>query len=641
MPVTIKNAAIKYKDPATGEYKSVDAISDGTTAERIAAITEKGAETLASIPDDYSSIYDAVFSKESKTTWELGNYNANSGNKSTSSIMTRLTEYVGISLGIYTFSAPSNYLFAVFAWNKETGSYVGCLRTSGNISTSGTIKYINGEYGFSFEDYPNYLFRVSVCKSGDVTLTEEERANVKFHVSNFTTDTTLSAQGKPADSKTVGDRISGINAYVDLTRKYAPGYIQTNGSIGSVVDISTISASGGYAYVMVPCEPGDKFIITGHGADKPRLWCFVDETYHIVSQSASSAIASEITVTCGTKGYFISDANISYKYKLLYVPAHSIVGSVIETLTARSAPKSLTVVGIAHRGDDTIAPQCTAPAYIMAKKRGFDVGENDLALSNDNEYVMWHDETLSRLGTYLVDISGYDMYSDGSDFYYYDSENKKLYTYENEEYVESETALSGLTQCVSANYGVASLNLDVLKRIDFGKYKGEKFAGTQILTFEDWVCLCKQIGMEIVVDKKINITDAIASDLVSIVRKYGMLDHTAWLSGTQTSSIRTYDPNAKCGTIYAPSSENVETYASYKSGRGFFFQPNAENATAEMANLALSNGYGFGVYYVDFGNEPPQSVLNLIKTCISFGAQMVTIDHYHPEDAFADMFDAY
>ena len=78
MPVTIKNAAIKYKDPTTGEYKTVDAISDGTTAERVAAIEAvaddidaaaartsaaieaKAAETIASIPDDYTALSNEV-----------------------------------------------------------------------------------------------------------------------------------------------------------------------------------------------------------------------------------------------------------------------------------------------------------------------------------------------------------------------------------------------------------------------------------------------------------------------------------------------------------------------------------------------------------------------------------------------------
>ena len=71
MPVTIKTASLKYKDPSTGDYKTVDAISDGTTDERIAAIESaaddaedaieaKGAATLETIPSDYTTLSNDV-----------------------------------------------------------------------------------------------------------------------------------------------------------------------------------------------------------------------------------------------------------------------------------------------------------------------------------------------------------------------------------------------------------------------------------------------------------------------------------------------------------------------------------------------------------------------------------------------------
>lgn len=98
MPVTIKNAAIKYKDPTTGDYKSVDAISDGTTAERVAAITAtanaanaamtaKAAQTIASIPEDYTELnneVDELKADLSKTNERIGTLNATVGKGSIS-----------------------------------------------------------------------------------------------------------------------------------------------------------------------------------------------------------------------------------------------------------------------------------------------------------------------------------------------------------------------------------------------------------------------------------------------------------------------------------------------------------------------------------------------------------------------------
>ena len=74
MPITIKRAGLKYKDPTTGDYKGIDAISESTIAEYEAAIEaagdameataaaaatameEKAAETIASIPSDYTTL---------------------------------------------------------------------------------------------------------------------------------------------------------------------------------------------------------------------------------------------------------------------------------------------------------------------------------------------------------------------------------------------------------------------------------------------------------------------------------------------------------------------------------------------------------------------------------------------------------
>ena len=81
MSVTIKSANLKYKNQQ-GEYVGVNSISDNSTAEQLAAIAsagstqlstigtagwtqinaieDKGAETLASIPDDYTTLSENV-----------------------------------------------------------------------------------------------------------------------------------------------------------------------------------------------------------------------------------------------------------------------------------------------------------------------------------------------------------------------------------------------------------------------------------------------------------------------------------------------------------------------------------------------------------------------------------------------------
>lgn len=49
MPVTLKHLKMNVKDPTTGNYESVDILSDGTTAERIAAINSAGTTQVSNV----------------------------------------------------------------------------------------------------------------------------------------------------------------------------------------------------------------------------------------------------------------------------------------------------------------------------------------------------------------------------------------------------------------------------------------------------------------------------------------------------------------------------------------------------------------------------------------------------------------
>ena len=348
--------------------------------------------------------------------------------------------------------------------------------------------------------------------------------------------------------------------------------------------------------------------------------------------TATSYIAHKILKSENIDGYEVIKTNATYV-------------SEIGSLSASIA----TVKTIAHRGDDIDAPQCTAPAYIIAKMHGVTVAENDIWTSEDGELIVWHDTTLARLGN-LVDINGYLMYTDGTDYYWVDSDDNSVYTWDGIDYVASSVALSGLTRCAGANYGVNStyasvgLPLDVLKRIDFGVYKGSKFAGTQILTFEEWVMLCKQLGLEIYIDNKLTYTEALLTRAANIVKKCGMGNHASWL-GLSTGLItvvRNIIPDARCGTLSHPTSALIETYRPYNTGGGFFFNGNAKDGmTAETIQLGLNAGFDVEVWYVDYGNATEEAVFEKIREAVSYGVTAMTLDHYRVNNAFDYLYDKY
>lgn len=297
---------------------------------------------------------------------------------------------------------------------------------------------------------------------------------------------------------------------------------------------------------------------------------------------------------------------------------------------------SATIRSIAHRGEPIEYPQCTKPAYIASKKLGFNIAENDLFNSADGSLVMWHDSTLARLGEYLQDINGYTLYTDGTTVYYYNASTSLLYEYA-DGYKPSSIGVTTLTAMKGADYGVQDLSLSTLKRIDFGKYKGSAFAGTQILTFGEWVQLCKWLGLEIYIDKKITLTESIVSEMVQTVKKYGMINHTSWFvwDMTEASLIRDKIADARLVFLDAPTESNIESRASLLTNGAVVFNPHTSELTTENTSTALEAGYEVECWHVDYsayGFETTDDIFTEIMRVCYLGVGGITLDKYSVED---------
>ena len=297
---------------------------------------------------------------------------------------------------------------------------------------------------------------------------------------------------------------------------------------------------------------------------------------------------------------------------------------------------SQTVRTIAHRGDDLDAPQNMSAAYIKARQRGHTIAENDLTRTKDGVYVVWHDTTLARLGN-LKDVDGRFLYCSENDmFFWFDAETE---VYVGENYEELKTQPVNLVQCRGADYSIEKMNFSLLKKLDFGSWFASKFAGEQILTFREWVMLCKRLGMEIYVDKKISYTNDILTDLFGIVRECGMLDKASWigLSHAQAVFVReNLDRNARFSILANPTAAAVEQWKDIQqTGRGFFFNGDGKTITRESAQIGLNAGFEVECYYVDFGRISAEQVYTKLREMVDFGLTGITTDKYRVDEAFS------
>lgn len=109
------------------------------------------------------------------------------------------------------------------------------------------------------------------------------------------------------------------------------GYIPTN---TGVVNISNIVTAGDWSCVVIPCKKGDFFTIKGQGGLTPRLWCFTDNNYNVISV-APAYYAHDVAfksygnvIVSPSNGYLIVNEQVTNEFReksLYYGIAKSIV----------------------------------------------------------------------------------------------------------------------------------------------------------------------------------------------------------------------------------------------------------------------------------------------------------------------------
>lgn len=137
---------------------------------------------------------------------------------------------------------------------------------------------------------------------------------------------------------------------------------------------------------------------------------------------------------------------------------------------------------IAHRGYSIDAPENTLPSYVLAKKMGYYYVECDVAFTSDGVAVLLHDSTIDRT-------------SNGTG-------------------------------------NIASMTYEQVSQYDFGSWKSEKYAGTKIPTFREFITLCKDLGLYPYIELKSdgNYTQENVNSIIYEVERAGMRGNVSYAS---------------------------------------------------------------------------------------------------------------
>lgn len=274
----------------------------------------------------------------------------------------------------------------------------------------------------------------------------------------------------------------------------------------------------------IPCESGDAmFIFATASHDNFIRVAFYDANGAFVSSFAYSPTSTDnkgasdydnildtfvvpdgaVAMRISCRGAYITELVVAHndqRRKSLYTECERKYLSKYETEKIEQLSGGALVKGVAHRGLSTDAPENTLSAYRLAKKRGFKYVECDVSFTSDGYAVLLHDGTVDRT-------------SNGTG-------------------------------------NIANLTLAAVRALDFGSWKSEKYAGEKIPTFEEFIALCKHLGLHPYIELKAGTEEQIRN-LATTVKRYGMKGEVTWISFNPTylGYIKAVDASARLGYV--------------------------------------------------------------------------------------------
>ena len=208
----------------------------------------------------------------------------------------------------------------------------------------------------------------------------------------------------------------------------------------------------------------------------------------------------------------------------------------------------------AHRGFNTIAPECSLAAYGAAVALGAEEIEMDLWATKDGVLVVSHDETLERV-------------SNGSG-------------------------------------KITEKTYEQLLELDFGVGYGENFKGTKIVTFEE---ILRRFASQVIMNLHIKIWDARMEDdrmdqILSLIKRYDAEGHVYFMSRNdeKLKELKERYPEARICVGWDENKEDMKRSADRAIALGAekvqFFAPFFDE---EAVNLAKTHGIICNVFFAD------------------------------------------
>lgn len=377
-----------------------------------------------------------------------------------------------------------------------------------------------------------------------------------------------------------------------LVALYMPlrnGYLNTNGNIST--DGSTQEVTTDY----IPATKGDEFICSYSFDTSKSMWlayCSYDANKRLIGSrnvpinSLSSASGTAVISVSANNARYIRISYRTYGSISMQIKTSNIskvlsnrISDTNNVISEQNYAVNEHVKSINHRGY-ALSPENTLTAFRASKKEGFGIVETDVRFTSDGVPVLLHDESINRTA----------RNADGS-------------------------AISGTINIADITYAQAA-------EYDFGVYKGAEYAGVKIPKYEDFLKLCRAIGLDCYIELKAG-TEAQIRSLVDMGAHFGMREHITWIGPeSYLAVVSAYDQSARIGFIAGSlSQQSAENMLSYKTSSNDVFANLNYYDSSLSTSLSIAKSVGLPVEVWSVNNT---------ATIISMDAYItgVTSDYY-------------
>lgn len=304
-------------------------------------------------------------------------------------------------------------------------------------------------------------------------------------------------------------------------------------------------------------------------------------TFYIYSQNGGDS-ASLITLSVDTTvpkngndiSYVIPETGY-LRFRAIAVPATAVTTerlNVFKTLMSYQKYNFLNVVGeeiadktrtynvlsINHRGYST-APENTLEAFKQSKIQGFDSVETDVRFTSDGVAVLLHDASINRTA----------RNADGSE--------------------------------ISGTVNIADITYEQALTYDFGIYKGQEYAGTKIPTYEEFLSLCRNIGLVPFIELKAGTREQVYA-LYDLAAKYGLRNTAIWVSQTFTYLAYIRD-HSTATLLYCRSTYTADTQYLKNDGNKVIVGLPSAGITDETVDSCIAEGYEICQYTIEDASD--------------------------------------